>query len=150
MMDASSLENWPLNVPQSKPELDKVRDTLNEYADNGVTAVVDGDTSGIYTPGYLPHAVGIKLARALGMSYTWVYMAGRIGGLVFYCIMMFLAIRFTPVGKRIMLLISLMPEVLFLAVTYTYDSVVLACVMLGLALLFREMYKPEGLSLIHI
>lgn len=144
MMDASSLENWPLNVPQSKPELDKVRDTLNEYADNGVTAVVDGDTSGIYTPGYLPHAVGIKLARALGMSYTWVYMAGRIGGLVFYCIMMFLAIRFTPVGKRIMLLISLMPEVLFLAVTYTYDSVVLACVMLGLALLFREMYKPEG------
>lgn len=60
MMDASSLENWPLNVPQSKPELDKVRDTLNEYADNGVTAVVDGDTSGIYTPGYLPHAVGIN------------------------------------------------------------------------------------------
>ena len=57
---------------------------------------------------------------------------------------MYWAIKIIPVGKRILTFISLMPTSMFLAVTYTYDTIVYSFIMLAIAILMKEWLKEEG------
>ena len=76
----------------------------------------------LYTFSYLPQALMIQLGRFLHLPFTWIYQLGRLGNLILYCGVIFLAIRKIPFGKRIMMVLALMPTAMFSAVTYTYDT----------------------------
>ena len=95
-------------------------------------------------PAYAFMALFVKLAKGLSLSWSGVFLAGRLGNLLLYTGLMFLAVRRTPVGKYLLLLIALFPENVFLACTYSYDPFITGCLSLGTAAFLRELFRRKG------
>ena len=89
------------------------------------------DAVGVFTPAYIPAAVGIILGRGLGLSYTSVFNLGRFFNLLFYTVIMALGIKRLKRGKMLVSAYALMPMLLFLASTYHYDTWLNALVCSG-------------------
>lgn len=131
--------NWPDNQPDSYEEKKNLENELDKFYKEGDHAVlVNGNLNKWKICGLIFHATGIKVARLFGMSFHNIYMAGRLLALIIYIIVMTLAIHIIPVGKKILTFIGLMPTSIFLAICYTYDTVIMSFISLGLAILLRE------------
>lgn len=131
--------NWPWVQPGAKEEAVELSETLNSIYETGEkTQSIFGWTSGIYTPGYVFEAVGIKIAQIFGGSFTDILFAGRLASLISFVVVMFFAIKILPIGKEILLFISCMPTTIFLAVTYNYDIAIFAFISLGISIILRE------------
>ncbi|MCD2492146.1 DUF2142 domain-containing protein [Lacrimispora sp. NSJ-141] len=138
------IETWPLNLPSSLEERQEIDKYFNDVcAEGGTGAVIQSSGVDIYTTGYIAPALFLKAGRFLHMPFTVLYQFGRFGGLLLYCLIMCLAIRIIPTGKRILTVIALMPTPMFLACCYSYDSVVIAFISLGLSLLLREIIEKD-------
>jgi len=136
---ADTFYNYPYFQPQSYEEKQNLNGLMNYYYKDGDHAVtVKGKFCGVYTPGLVPQALAMKIARAMGMPFDCIFLAGRFAELLVYVFVMFFAIRIIPMGKRILTFISLTPTSLFLAVTYTYDTVVFCFISLAFAIMMRE------------
>jgi uncharacterized membrane protein len=102
------------------------------------------ENTAYYSPvSYLPHVVGIGIARLLKASVPVVYYAGRLGSLIAYIAMFVLAIRIAPVGKPVFLLLGLWPMALQQAATYSADTVTLGLAVLLTACVLRLWYSTE-------
>lgn len=75
---------------------------------------------------YLPAAVGMTLARLLHLGTFLMYYAGRLFNLLFYTLMIFLAIKILPFGKPLFAMIALLPMSVHQAASYSYDPVVMS------------------------
>ena len=136
---ADTVYNYPYFQPQSYEEKQNLNGLMNYYYQDGDHAVtVKGKLCGVYTPGLVPQALAMKIARAMGMSFDCIFLAGRFAELLLYVFVMFFTIRIIPMGKRVLTFISLTPTSLFLAVTYTYDTVVFCFISLAFAIMMRE------------
>lgn len=97
--------------------------------------------------GYVPSAVGLWTGRLLHLSFSSTIILGRIANLFSYCIVCFWAIRISPVKKVLFVVVSLIPESIFLAANYSYDPWLTSMILLGTAILLREMWgNPEPLD----
>ncbi|MBO6158399.1 MAG: DUF2142 domain-containing protein [Firmicutes bacterium] len=83
---------------------------------------------------YLPQVIGVSLARLLGFGNVLLLTMGRFFGLLFYSLMVYLAIKITPYFKQLFMMIALMPICLELGASFSYD-----CTILGLSFLFIAM-----------
>ena len=93
--------------------------------------------------GYWPNALGIALAGLLGLGDTAQWLLGQASSVVVYAALCALAVRVTPRCKLTFAMIAAMPTCLFLATSYSYDPIVIACVLLGMAMVLRELEEPE-------
>ncbi|SFG40027.1 DUF2142 domain-containing protein [Oribacterium sp. WCC10] len=75
---------------------------------------------------YLMPALGITLARVLNFGAIGLLYAGRLMNLLMFSILGSMAVRRTPVGKKIFFAVSLFPMTLELAGSYSYDSFIIA------------------------
>ncbi len=100
-------------------------------------------TVGSYIVYYIPQAVGMFMANALGLSAYWILCFGRLSNLFFYTILMYTAIRITPVGKNLFFLVALMPMSLFLAASVSYDAMVMGIAAIFTALLLRLIFDER-------
>lgn len=140
----AGIKTWPLNLPQSAEEKEEMQAYFDENCSSGGEgAVVQSDSVGIYTTGYVVQALFLKVGRLLHMPFSMLYQFGRLGGLLLYSLMMALAIRILPAGKRILMAAGLMPTPIFIACCYSYDSVVTAFISVGLALILRQVMEKE-------
>lgn len=145
----ASMNNWPESIPQSEEERKEEEQFWNDNLSWDISAPSDAYQQEnyqvkLYTFSYLPQALMIQLGRFLHLPFTWIYQLGRLGNLILYCGVIFLAIRKIPFGKRIMMVLALMPTAMFSAVTYTYDTTVTAFTFLGLAYLLPELRDDGG------
>ncbi|MBR6526615.1 MAG: DUF2142 domain-containing protein [Lachnospiraceae bacterium] len=141
-------ENWPYSVPVNVDERMQMNAALNElvedleYTHNRGRAL-----AGIYTPAYVPSAVGIRLGLLCGLPFTAVYQLGRLANLVFCALVMAWAIHKIPVGKAVLAMIGLLPTPLFLMAMYSYDSFITALFALGFAIFLDEyMHRERKIS----
>lgn len=74
---------------------------------------------------YLPSALGYKLARVFNFSFVWCFKIGKVFGLLVYLLLFSYAIKISKVGKRLLVVIGLIPINLFLASEYSYDPAVM-------------------------
>ena len=95
-------------------------------------------------PAYLSMALFVKLAKGLSLSWPMLILLGRLGNLLCYTGLMYAAIRKTPVGKYLMLLIGLFPQNMFLAATFSYDPFVTGCLFLGIAAWLKALWQEAG------
>lgn len=136
--------NWPYNQPETYEEKVELNNTLDDMYSNGDHAVpVAGRLHKMYFTGLVYQAIGIKLARGIGLPFHYMFLAGRLAGLVMYITIMSLAIYFIPIGKKCLAFIGVMPTSLFIAICYSYDTAVMAFISLGIALLLREWLDKE-------
>jgi uncharacterized membrane protein len=91
---------------------------------------------GIYSIAYIPYAAGIILGRALSMPFTWQLLLGKIVNLLFYGMVVSLAMKKLKSGKLLMAVIALFPTMILLTANYSYDSWVLCFAIYGFASFF--------------
>ncbi|MGI6007334.1 MAG: DUF2142 domain-containing protein [Ruminococcus sp.] len=140
----ASMNNWPENIPQSEEEQKEEERFWNTnllWNSSAPSAEFQQNNYRLqlYSFSYLPQAAMIQLGRLFHLDFTVIYRMGRLGNLLLYCAVVYLAIRKIPFGKRVMMALALMPTAMFSAVTYTYDTTVTAFTFLGLAYLMPEL-----------
>lgn len=78
--------------------------------DKTETQFLELPTAALYAPGtYLPQAIGIKIAELFTNRALLVAYGARIANWLFTGILLFLSIRYLPVGKNIAFLVSMIP-----------------------------------------
>ena len=92
---------------------------------------------------YLPSAIGIVIARGLGMPFNMTIIAGRWMNVLLITLLTYFAMKKLKSGKIIVLLISLIPTNIFLAANYNYDTWLTGWMTLGLATFFGEWQKSD-------
>lgn len=94
-------------------------------------------------PAYLPAAAGIWLARAAGLSVANALSLGRLGNLLCYALAVYFAIKRLKFGKLLAIALGLIPESLFLAANYSYDTFCIGFIMLGTCVWLEVYQRPE-------
>ena len=104
---------------------------------------------------YLPQALGITLARLLGLGGLGLLYMGRLFNLLFLAGMGYLAMRRMPFGKEVLFGVYMLPMTLHLAASLSYDVMIIGCsgyfgaVCLDLA--FRqESVRPRDVILLAL
>ena len=71
--------------------------------------------------GYLPMAFGLWLSRLLHLSFVATFLLGRLFNAVFFMALVYLGMSRLRVGKAVVIVFSLLPTVVFLSASYSYD-----------------------------
>ena len=85
----------------------------------------------------LPSALGILLAQALGMNHVVLFYMGRLFNMLYAAVLIILAIRLIPLGKKVLMVVSLTPMTLHLIGSYSYDAGTIGLSFLLTALVVR-------------
>lgn len=93
--------------------------------------------------GYFVQAITMCIARAFGAGFTWQIYLANLANLLFYVILVSLAVKLCVIGKRTIFFIGLMPVPLLLATAFSYDAFVNSLLLLGYAIYTRE-YISKG------
>ncbi|MDE7422306.1 MAG: DUF2142 domain-containing protein [Lachnospiraceae bacterium] len=93
----------------------------------------------LHTPG----AIGITIARILQLGSTHLLLFGRLTNLLVFVLMTYFAIKITPIGKNILLAVSLTPMMLELVSSYSCDATINGIVFLSLSYILRCIYDKE-------
>lgn len=96
--------------------------------------------------GYLPTLMGMLLGRIFGAGDVWECVLGLSASMLVYAVMCALAVRHAPKYKISFLVVSALPISLFLAGSLTYDTTIIASVLLGTALVLEAQTEHRALS----
>lgn len=91
-------------------------------------------------------ALGITLGRLLGLGAIPVFYLGRVFNFAGFVVLVYLAVRFAPVGKRIFMIVACLPMSLHIATSYSYDATIIGLAFLLIALCLRAIFAEEKLS----
>ena len=111
--------------------------------------------SAVYSPiTYLPHVIGYDIARLFSKSVVVDVYGGRLGDAIAWLLLIWLAIRLTPVGKWAFAAMGLLPQIVYSAATLQADafntSLCFLFVALILHLRFNEAIKSVSLKYLGI
>lgn len=99
----------------------------------------------LYSPiCYISQIPGVCLGKFLDLSLAGIYYLGRLSNLIFYCLLVYAALKITPFFKCPMFLLALMPMSLSLAASYTCYVAVLGLNFLWIATILKilTLQKP--------
>lgn len=91
--------------------------------------------------GTLHMVIGVWLSKLCGVAFYNQVLIGKILNLLVYSILIFWSIRITPIYKRLVMVMGLMPTPMVLATAYTYDPVITGMFFLGSAFYIKEYYE---------
>ena len=111
---------------------DGVTGDLRSKEESGISCQWSVNTTPI---AYLPQAVGISLARLMGLNSLWLLTLGKLCNLIFFTLMCALSMYLMPRAKEIIAGVCLIPETLHLAGSMSYDVFVMACSFVYIALI---------------
>lgn len=92
---------------------------------------------------YLPQALGITLGRLLHMSSMGILYLGRLFNLLFYVVMVWLAMRRIPFGKEVIFGVAMLPMTFHLTGSMSYDVMILALSFFFTAVCLDLAYEKE-------
>lgn len=141
---SAGVDTWPYNQPdtiEEQRELDRYLDTDGDYRNGG--QLWSANLNKATFTGYVGSAAFLKIGEILHMPFSALFKFGRLGNLLVYCIIMYFAIKKTPVGKGIMAFLGLMPETVMLAGVYSYDPTVTASLYLAFAYILWAILEPD-------
>lgn len=130
-----------------RQDLDKLKYYLKLPLNPGDRVFHSFPASAVYPPtGYLPQVGGIVIARWFGGSPLWLMYAGRLCDLIFYLVVIGLALKLLPGGRWLMTAIALLPMNIFLAGSLNQDGVINALVYFLIAYLLHLAQRPGPLT----
>lgn len=110
---------------------------------------VDGAPYGgtAYSPfAYLPQIVLVFLGRVFDMPSVALLYLARLGSLVSFIILMYLAIRLSPIAKWPFTVIGLLPMSVFISSMASSDAATIGSVALFVAIIFRLVVSKESVT----
>lgn len=146
-------EGTVVSMPISSEHWQIANNSLELFASDGTivdhqwlldSGVIDEESIGLPSTLPLPQlkvpaALGILLARAIGLGALPMFYLGRLFNMLYAAILIILAVRLTPIGKNIFMTAALMPMTLHLLGSYSYDAPLIGMAFLLTALLLRAM-----------
>lgn len=99
---------------------------------------------------YVPSAVGIVLARLLGMTTVPLLYLGRFCNLLFFVAMTWLAMRRLPFGREVLFGVALLPMTQHLSASFSYDVMILGCMFCFTAVCLDLAYKKEKVGWLDV
>lgn len=87
----------------------------------------------------LPAALGVTFARLANLGPYYLLYIGRLCNLAFFIVLAYLAYKITPVGKNVLVAVSLLPMTLHLAASYSYDVGIIGLAFVATALVLRAL-----------
>lgn len=88
----------------------------------------------------VPAALGIMLAKGLGLGSIPLFYLGRLFSLVYSAVLVYLAVRCAPVAKNMLMTVALLPMSLTLFASYSYDASIIALALLLTGLVLKAVY----------
>lgn len=107
----------------------------------------EATTTGIPPIAYLGPIIGISIGKGLDDNPISILWAGRTGGLIFYLVIVFFAIRMMPAHKLSMMLVALNPMAIYQASSITYDTPILAMTFLVIAYVLKLFFDNSTIDL---
>lgn len=95
---------------------------------------------------YLPQALGILLARALGLGFHAMLLLARLGSVAVFAALGALAVRLAPARKNVFFAAGLLPMALSLAGSVSADTLVNGLALVFTALCLRGLLCTEQLG----
>ena len=92
---------------------------------------------------FLPGAVGMAVARLFGLGALGCLYGGRIGNLLAYTVLCYMALRAAKRYRPVFFCIMLLPLSLFMGASLSYDATLLGCYYLMAALLTRDCWTTR-------
>ena len=115
-------------------------DSIKEFKDFPNTAY--------YSPvSYAPQAFAMFMARQFNCSVSMVYYAGRIGGFIFWLVIMFLVIKIVPVYKWLFTVLILLPMNLYVTNSLSADTVTNCLGLLFIALVLKFTFSDNKIGI---
>lgn len=93
---------------------------------------------------YLPLSIGYKICKLIKLPFVICFKVGKLMNLLVFMLIMSFAIKKAKKGKRLIVVIGLLPSTLFLACQYSYDPAVISGITLGIVYLFNWFYDKES------
>ena len=90
---------------------------------------------------YVPQAIGISLARLLGLNTVSLLYFGRFCNLLFFVAMLYWSMKRIPFGKEVLFGVAVLPMSLHLAASFSYDVMILSCMFLLTAVCLDLVYE---------
>lgn len=119
---------------------------LNSVQDEVVLTAEKGMFIKYNERAYLPQIAGLYLARKSGLSYVTSIFLAKFFNLLFCVAVVACAIHYSKYGKRLLFCAGLLPTTVFLFASFTYDTFLIALLMLGVGLFVTEYLSREKLN----
>lgn len=111
----------------------------------GVSYFIPFENTAIYSPiPYLPQVAALTAGRALHLPLPILFFAGRAAAFLTFLGIGYLALRVTPSGHSVMLLVATMPMTLLLAATYSADTLTISLGLLTVAAVLRCLKNEDA------
>lgn len=135
------------NVYISAQEYFKATNGFSVFADQFSLTTLEQTVGKSVPMGYLVSGLGIAIARILKFSPIMVFYMGRIFNILQYIVLSRIALKITPIGKRLIFVLSLLPMTLHLLASYSYDCYIVAISLIFVALFLKIYYSEQGADL---
>lgn len=96
---------------------------------------------------YIPAAIMIKVGAVIISNPVWLGWWGRIGSLLAYLAIIFIALKNIPHFKPILMVIALSPMALYEGSSVTYDALSIALIFLLFSLGIKYYYQETPITL---
>lgn len=87
--------------------------------------------------GFMPGALGIIIGKFFNSNPMYLLWFARIGGLLFYIVIVFFAIRIIPIHKVLLMALALSPMSVYISVSVGYDITTLSLAYLFVAMVIK-------------
>ncbi len=102
-------------------------------------------TMSLYAPvSYIPQSSGIFIARLFTKSIVALFMAGRLFNFAAVAVISYFAVKYIPVGKKIVVMVMLLPMNMQEAISLAPDAMVTALTMAFVAYILHLRYRQEA------
>lgn len=92
---------------------------------------------------YLFPAIGLSLGRILGLGAVPAYYLGRLLALASFAAAAYVAVRNTPIGKPVFMVLAFFPMTLELSSSFCYDGPTIAIAFLLCSFCFKAIYAEK-------
>ncbi|TAL68069.1 MAG: DUF2142 domain-containing protein [Bacteroidetes bacterium] len=96
---------------------------------------------------YIPQVTGILIGKVINSNPIWLMRFGRLGSLLAYLLIIFFAIRITPIFKSVFFIYALTPMALYQGASITYDSLNIATSFLLIALALYYAFEKSEITI---
>lgn len=137
----SSKFNYLIKDIDKKTSPKFILDTASINLDKEKTSFTNFQNTALYSPiCYLGQSTMMFIAQKINLAPIWIFYAGRIGNLFLFTVLIFFAIKITPVYKVPFALLALMPMTLSLAASLTSDVMLIGLNFLWVAFLLKIIF----------
>lgn len=126
-----------------KIDLKEIKNSFKFPLNENIKTFTEFANTALYSPVcYISQLPGVILAKMMKMPLALIFYFGRLCNLIFYCLLVYFALKITPFFKMPMFLLALMPMSLSLGSAFTCDVMVLGLNFLWFALILKIMTNP--------